>query len=182
MFVFVNMLLVECRQSSNLTLSNRTEQLLKTLVLLSIRILLSKSAGKLRQNIAIFAFLTLIRVIVIFCWLAIWPYEARINFSIKIQGKLLLHYYLQRLPLTVLSSSPSSVNVIRVLHLTPFLFWLNYLAFQWTPKLIPCDFNKLRGEGESPSEGGQWLLFSIASLMNVSEISVQPGAGSAIRY
>lgn len=30
------------------------------------------------------------------------------------------------------------------------------------------------------SEEGQWLLFSTASLMNVSERSVQPGAGSAI--
>ena len=72
------------------------------------------------------------------------------------------------------------VNVITVIHLTPSLVWLNYLAFLRTAKLIPCDFNKLRGEGESLSEvGGQWLLFSNASLMNVSGRSVRPGAGSA---
>lgn len=74
----------------------------------------------------------------------------------------------QWLRLAVLSSPPWSVNVIRVIHLTPSLVWLNYLAFLWTAKLIPCDFNKLRAEGEHPSEGGQWLLFSDASLMNVS--------------
>lgn len=53
----------------------------------------------------------------------------------------------QSLRLTVLSSPPWSVNVIRVIHLTPSLVWLNYLAFLWTAKLIPCDFNKLRAEG-----------------------------------
>lgn len=115
---------------------------------------------------------------VIFCLL--WPYESRINCAISKQSKLLLPAQPQWLPLTVLSSSPSSVNVIRVIHLTPSLVWLNYLAFLWTAKLIPCDFNKLRGEGESLSEGGQWLSLSNASLMNVSERSVQPGAGSAI--
>lgn len=79
----------------------------------------------------------------------------------------------QWLRLAVLSSPPWSVNVIRVIHLTPSLVWLNYLAFLWTAKLIPCDFNKLRAEGEHLSEGGQWLLFSDASLMNVSGSSPQ---------
>lgn len=110
----------------------------------------------------------------------VWPYESRINFYISKQSKLLLPAQPQWLRLTVLSSSPSSVNVIRVIHLTPSLVWLNNLAFLWTAKLIPCDFNKLRAEGESLSEGGQWLLFSNALLMNVSERSAQPGAGSAI--
>lgn len=114
---------------------------------------------------------------VIFCLL--WPYESIINFAISKQSKLLLPAQPQWLP-TVLSSSPSSINVIRVIHLTPSLVWFNYLAFMWTAKLIPCDFNKLRGEGESLSEAEQWLSLANASLMNVSKRSVQPGAGSAI--
>lgn len=115
---------------------------------------------------------------VIFC--SVWPYESRINFYISKQGKLPLAAQPQWLRLAVLSSSPSSVNVIRVIHLTPSLVWLNYLAFLWTAKLIPCDFNKLRAEGGPLSEGGQWLLFSNASLINVLERSAQPGVGSAI--
>ena len=110
-----------------------------------------------------------------------WPYEPRINFTISKQSQLLLPAQPRWLLLTavraVLSSSPSSVNVIRVIHLTPSLVWLNYLAFLWTAKLIPCDFNKLRGEGESLSEGGQWLLFSNAFLMNVSERSCSKERG-----
>lgn len=99
-----------------------------------------------------------------FSLLWIWTYESRINFAISKQSKRFQPAHPQWLHLTVLSSSPSSSNVIKVIHLTSSIVWLNYLDFLWTSKLIPCDFNKLRGEGESLSEAGEWLSFSDASL------------------
>lgn len=146
--------------------------------MLSTDLLLCNNASESGQNTSMRASFSVMRVMWYFAWYDLMGPELILHISK--QSKLLLPPQPQWLPHKVPSSSPSSVNVIRVIHLTPSLVWLNYLASLWTAKLIPCDFNKLRGEGESLSEGGQWLLFSNASLMNVSGRSVQPGAGSAI--